>query len=187
MNLFPPKTVWQHWAQEAVELLFPISCLNCGQEKNNWLCLDCAAALPFVISAHCPACGQPTGSGAACAACRVHSALDGAISFIPYADPLIQKLIQAWKYQGIRELSVVLGNFALAGLEIINNRLDKAKKQIYSGFSHSDIARTSLLPTLLLDKNTWLVSTPLYKRKLRQRGFNQAEDLAKIISAKNNW
>lgn len=172
---------------EIIELLFPISCLGCNQEKNSWLCFDCSTNLPLLISEHCPACGQKTNSGATCSSCRTHCALDGAVSFIPYADPLIEKIIQAWKYQNIRSLSNELGNFMLTGLEIIKVRLDQAKKQIYSGFSYSDINRATLLPTLLLDKNTWLISVPLHAHRLRTRGFNQADDLAKIISTKNNW
>ncbi len=162
-----PKPAWiLNWTAALSDLLFPLGCLGCSAE-GAWLCLACQQQLPYNLSRHCPHCGAPTAGGESCVPCRRGQALDGALSFIPYAEPMAQSLIHAWKYQGIRSLSSQLGNFVTGGLTIIHNY--------------------PLLPTLLLDKNTGLVPVPLHKKKLRQRGFNQAHDLAQTVSNQTGY
>lgn len=181
------KLVWiSSWEAALSDLLFPLLCLNCGGE-GAWLCADCRQKLPYKISRHCPHCGASTGWGETCSSCRQSKSLDGALSFTPYAEPLLQNLIQAWKYQGTRSLSNELGNFALSGLAIINRRLDKIKSQLSTGLKRIDLLHYPLLPTLLLDNHTSLAPVPLHKRKLRQRGFNQAHDLAQVIAQQTGY
>lgn len=181
------KPAWiLNWTAALSDLLFPIACLGCGQE-GAWLCLACAKNLPYKISRHCPHCGSITAWGEACLPCRRTKALDGALSFVPYAETLTQSLIHTWKYQGIKSLSNELGGFAGAGLEIIKTRLDKERGRLQSGFGRKDLLGYPLLPTLLLDKKTILVPVPLHTKKLRQRGFNQAHELAKIISEQTGY
>lgn len=181
------KPAWiLNWTAALSDLLFPIECLSCGQE-GAWLCLACQKSLPYKISRHCPHCGSATPWGETCAPCRRVKALDGALSLIPYAEPLAQNLIHAWKYQGIKSLSNELGNYMAAGLEIINQRLAKVRHQIQLGLARQDLLSYPLLPTLLLNKNTILIPVPLHKKKLRQRGFNQAYDLAQAISEKTGY
>lgn len=175
-----------NWTAALSDLLFPIECLSCGQE-GAWLCLSCQKNLPYKISRHCPHCGESTAWGEACTPCRRAKDLDGALSLIPYAEPLAQSLIHTWKYQGIKNLSNELGNFAGAGLEIIKARLDKERSKIQLGFGRKDLLSYPLLPTLLLNKNTILTPVPLHKKKLRQRGFNQAHDLAQAIANKTGY
>lgn len=181
------KTAWiSNWTAALSDLLFPIECLSCGQE-GAWLCLGCAKNLPYKISRHCPHCGATTAWGESCPPCRRVKSLDGALSIIPYAEPLVQSLIHTWKYQGIKSLSNGLGSFAAAGLEIIKTRLDKERSRIQTGFGKKDLLNYPLLPTLLLDKKTILIPVPLHKKKLRQRGFNQANELAEIISGQTGY
>lgn len=181
------KTAWiLNWTAALSDLLFPIACLDCGQE-GAWLCLDCQKSLPYKISRHCPHCGATTAWGESCPPCRRVKSLDGALSIIPYAEPVAQSLIHAWKYQGIKNLSNELGNFVVSGLNIVRTQLEKNKTYLQTGFSRADLLSYPLLPTLLLDKKTILVSVPLHKKKLRQRGFNQANELAETISNQTGY
>lgn len=109
------------------------------------------------------------------------------MSFIPYAEPLLQNLVHAWKYQGIKSLTNEFGSFIISGLKTINQRLAKAKIQLQAGLGRVALLNYPLLPTLLLDKNTGLAPVPLHKKKLRQRGFNQAHDLAQAISNQTGY
>lgn len=107
---------------------------------------------------HCPFCERPGVSGAACQECRQQKSLDGALAAIPYANPIIQKLIHLWKYQSLQTITPILGDFIFPYfLKAIQN------------FPGAPV----------------LIPVPLHKRRLRQRGFNQAELLARYLSDKS--
>lgn len=146
-----------------LDLLFPVECLGCGKE-GAWLCAPCRQGLPLALSRHCPFCERRTLSGETCRSCRRQRALDGALSCLPYAHPLIQALIHAWKYQGVRSLGADLAQFVNRGL------------QARDGYWR-------LIP--LWQGDTVLVPIPLHHRRERERGFNQAEDLARALAAKS--
>lgn len=170
-----------------LDLLFPIECLGCGQE-GIWLCSACQNNLPLLLAQHCPACGAPAPFGAVCAICRPVLALDGAISCLPYAHPLIQTLIHVWKYQGITNLSPSLGAIVNRGLAAVRAQLSAEVKHLQQGLDIKALRGFPLLPTLLLRPDTSLIPVPLHKRKLRARGFNQASALADaIVNDRTDW
>lgn len=173
-------------AKFLLDLLFPIECLGCGEE-GIWFCQDCLAALPFSQARHCPFCGGKNSWGETCKTCRAHHALDGAITFIPYANPIIQKLIHAWKYQSAKDLSAPLAQFISRGLKIIFNQLQDQSRALRSGLGQAELAAFPVMPTLLLSGQTILLPVPLAAKRLKSRGFNQAEELAKNLAAAQGY
>jgi len=74
-----------------------------------------------------------------------------------YKNPLIKKLIQYFKYEPfVKELSKTLSSLITAHLQLMDERPD---------FSDFDI-----------------IPVPLHKKRLKWRGFNQAEELAKELA-----
>lgn len=107
---------------------------------------------------HCPFCEKPGLNGSACQSCHAQKSLSGALAAIPYANPIIQKLIHLWKYQSLQTITPILGDWLFPYfLQAIQN------------FPSPPV----------------LIPVPLHKRRLRQRGFNQAELLARYLSEKS--
>ncbi len=84
--------------------------------------------------------------------------MDGALSAIPYANPLIQKLIHLWKYQSLPAITALLGDW------------------LFPYF----LSATKNFPS-----EPALIPVPLHPRRQRSRGFNQAELLARYLSETN--
>lgn len=181
---------WQSYPQKAgkylLDLVFPVSCLGCGGE-GAWLCRDCLRTIPLAPSQHCPFCGRPAAFGAACDTCRPGRALAGALAFYPYAHPLIQTLIHVWKYDGVMELTAALGAVTAHGLNRTLVKLKRARSRLLSGMDASGLRQWQNLPAPLLLPATILCPIPLHARRLRQRGFNQAELLSYALGRYFPW
>jgi len=92
-----------------------------------------------------------------CLECQPEVYLGWIISATNYADPLIRKLIKSFKYQYVQELAEPLSQLPIKLLE--------------QNFKF-----------LISNSRFLIIPVPLHERKLRYRGFNQAELLAKEIA-----
>ena len=88
--------------------------------------------------------------------CQPEVHLGWIISAANYADPLVRDLIKTFKYHYVQELSEPLSQLMIKVLEPFGS--------------------------MLRNQNFIIVPVPLYKHRLRNRGFNQAELLAKQIA-----
>ncbi len=84
--------------------------------------------------------------------------LDRLIAVFDYHHPLIKKLISVYKYHFVSEISKTLADFLL--------------KKLSPYLGDTDLKKFVLIPM------------PLHKKRLRFRGFNQAELLARNLSQK---
>ncbi len=137
-----------------LDALFPICCLGCGT-FDSWLCTSCHIALPTITDQHCPCCKKNiTPNGELCFACMQNHSVgfDGVFVASSYHDPLLKKVIHYYKYRFVRDLAKPL---ALLLAQSLHN-------------SHM-IAPDIIIPI------------PLHSRRLRWRGFNQAEELARAL------
>lgn len=137
-----------------LDVFFPISCLGCGT-KQEWFCEKCISKICFKkIEQACPVCEKSlVPDGRTCHCCRKKSRLDGMFVCASYKDKLVSKLIHLFKYKFISDLHEPLGKIA-------------TEKLLFSSLYLPDI----------------IVAVPLYKARLRWRGFNQSELLAEYIS-----
>lgn len=144
----------RHWLQR---LLWPSACLLCGRSGGGDidLCGDCVADLPGNDSA-CSVCAEPLPSGAGvvrvCGEC-LRDPPPFSSSFVPYryAYPL-DHLVRGLKFRNELACGRLLGEL----------------------FSHCVLARGAPLPEVI-------VPVPLAPRRYRQRGYNQASEVALAI------
>lgn len=147
------KKIYRRAVVSAADLLFPLSCLGCGAE-GVIACPACVARVSFTPVCACPWCGKESGEGRPCGSCVNAVGVDGVVGSFDYHDPLIAQLIKAWKYHGM----------GAAGLQIERLLEECAARDPWMrGWAHS----------------ATLVPVPLHRRRLCERGFNQAEKLAR--------
>ncbi len=146
-----------------LELFFPSFCLGC-QKEGTYLCDDCQSILEISEYNYC-LCGKnplrlPDGSrNGKCPRCQ-DKKLSGLYFALPYKEKfLTRKLIHNFKYKPyIKDLAKIL-----TGLLI----------------EHFILAKNNTNQTW---ENSILIPVPLEKKKLKDRGYNQAEELAKELS-----
>lgn len=138
--------------------LLPSSCLSCGQQgmDNMDLCRECRDELPW-LAYPCRICALPLAAAAAhgiCGECLQHPPpVQRVISPFTYDSPIKEWLLSL-KYQGKLERARLLGELLCRHLQQRHPRP---------------------LPQLLLP-------VPLHPARQRQRGFNQALELARPLA-----
>ena len=147
---------WMHNRQFGV---LPGRCLLCGKltQTRQDICPGCKAGLPL-NDRHCRCCAQPLASSAArnslCGRCQNNA-------------PAFDSCFAAFRYQ--QELVQLHHNF-------------KFKRKLAAGRLLAELMAEQLsasprsMPELL-------VPVPLHAQRLRERGFNQALELSRMLSA----
>ena len=142
------------WLKNTHEWLLPSSCLLCGLagQAGRDLCAGCASELPY-LKAACHCCAIPLPQAGVCGQCQQKPhSFNSAWAAFDYQSP-VDHLIQSLKFNGKLHCGRLLG-------ELMAERL------AVSGVD---------LPELLLP-------VPLHSSRLRQRGFNQALELARPLA-----
>jgi ComF family protein len=142
-----------------LDLLFPPRCGGCGA-RGIWLCAACLAQIAPLVDPLCERCGRPlvtTPTQAFCRSCRAGElrALDWARAAYPFAGPL-RETIHRFKYGQERARAAHLAPLLwplLAGL-----------------------------PTTVADRKPRVIPVPLAAARRRERGYNQAEELARVLA-----
>lgn len=152
------------------DLLFPVFCFGCKKE-GVYLCDDCKATLDILEFSYClcdkkPLLLPPGQKSGKCQRCQ-NKKLAGLYFALPYKDlpagrqekALTKKLIYQFKYQPyIKDLAKTLVSVLIEHL-------------VVSGKNTEDLWENSIL-----------IPVPLDKKKLRSRGYNQSEELAKELA-----
>ena len=156
------------------DLIFPIECFGCGKQ-GEWLCSKCFKKLEVNSKQHCLNCKIENDFGELCPECKKLFYLDGVLAAGNYEDKLIAQLIKQYKYYFSKKIADILGDFLFFFLRNLKSQmiLLPAKKANAPRF-------------LFKQNNYYIMPVPLHKRRLRWRGFNQSEELAKILSKKLN-
>jgi len=147
-----------------LELFFPIFCLGC-QKEGTYLCEDCKATLEISGFQYCLCNKNPLkinlelNKYGKCNRCT-NKKLSGLYFALAYKEStLTRKLIHQFKYQPyIKDLAKTLA-------------LLLAEHFLISGSNKKDVWQNSVL-----------VPVPLDRKKLKNRGYNQAEELSKELS-----
>ena len=147
-----------------LELFFPCFCLGCKKE-GSYLCEDCKATLEISEFQYClcnknplrlPPNQKKHGKCNRCSAKKL-SGLYFALSY--KENDLTKNLIHNFKYQPyVKELAKTLAGLLIEHFIITNKNTE-------------DIWENSILMPIPLDKN-----------KLKKRGYNQSEELAKELA-----
>jgi len=146
------------WINNIHNWLFPSTCLLCGASgvQGLDLCQGCIDTLPVIDSA-CYSCGLPLPSGTTgsqrCGQClKQPPAFDRTVSLFRYQAP-VAGLVQQLKFNGRLNNARTLGQ--LLARHVSTNSLP--------------------LPQAILP-------VPLHSARLRERGFNQALELARPLA-----
>ena len=154
-------SILREMANSAFALTFPAACPVCGQEyaQAGWLglCEACWQQIQAWSGPVCAGCGLPLASEqeseTLCGVCRRGDyAFDFARSYAVYSEPL-RSAILLLKFQRRERLGLSLGKLLA--------RLWWSRKE-FSGAG-----------------NAVLIPVPLHRTRQRERGFNQAETLAR--------
>jgi len=143
-----------------LDLIFPKRCINC-QKIGEYLCPNCFIFLSFETKPICLACGKQSINNLTHKACLDKSAINGYFSALS-PNKLSYKLISKFKSKPyLSNLANFLGELFYESLIQNENFI----KQI--------------------ENKDWLI-VPMYstKLKLKKRGYNHAELLAKRLSIK---
>lgn len=133
------------------------ACILCANHNGgeHGLCRDCLQSLPWHTAPKCPQCGL-LSDGLICGHC-LHSApsFDTTHALFSYDYPL-DRLLQHYKYKESLHLANTFASL------FIRNVLDTAP---------NNHARIDLIMPM-----------PMHNERLKQRGFNQALEIARLIS-----
>ncbi len=135
-----------------LDTLFPVFCISCSR-PNAWICKECLDKIPLKNSQTCPFCEKViTPDGRVCFKCRKKSSLDGLLVASSYKNEIVSSAVHYYKYRFVEDFFLPLGKILI-------------KAFLQSEFPIPDI----------------IIPVPLHKRRLRWRGFNQAELLARHL------
>jgi ComF family protein len=171
---FPQNSpVWFRRAAEGLfSVLFPSDCRICAEPLLNIsrlpVCLRCLASIHPVRGKTCSVCGDRVLSMYAerdpaglrrCPVCRrIERPFGRAVAYGCY-DGGLRELIHLLKFNGVRPAANVLGRMLAEAITALEFSFEPA--------GLFDRGRIAVIPV------------PLYKAKRRQRGFNQAELIAR--------
>ncbi len=144
---------------KALSFLYPPKCYICGSiidiGKPPWFCSECEESVRFILPPVCAKCGAHIdGEETYCVDCKNsdESNLKTNYSFLLYEEP-IRGIIHSFKYFNRKDYAEGLVDLAL-------------RKTALAITNHADI----------------IIPVPLHSKRLKERGFNQAEELAFLFS-----
>lgn len=131
-------------------------CILCGapvESAADRLCRPCRAEMPLQQAGACPCCGGPAAVAIECVRCFPRPpAFDSCLSGCAYRYP-VDQMIKRLKYQARLDLAHALSRPLLETVE----------------------RNMAVFPDCL-------VPTPMHDTRLRRRGFNQAREIARVLS-----
>ncbi|MBI2031626.1 MAG: ComF family protein [Candidatus Levybacteria bacterium] len=147
-----------------LNLIFPKYCVGC-KKLGRYLCDKCFSYLSFDTQGICVVCNHASTNNLTHPGCKTKYTIDGIFSSLSY-NPIVKKLIYNFKYRPY---------------------LSDLKKLLIDLFFEGLIQREEFYNTnQYLKGKSVLVPIPLHVSKMRIRGYNQSEILAKGLEGKLN-
>ena len=143
--------------EEICDYIFPKICFGC-REEVGYLCSACFDKIKYLTDFSCFLCHRPNVVSGICADCSKQSGIDQIVVATAYTENFVSSLVEGLKYTFIEELAAPLANILIKQI---------SRRGLKNSFSQSV-----------------LVPIPLHKKRLLERGFNQAEELAKLVALK---
>lgn len=140
------------WCEYALDVVFPPECTACGRE-GAWVCAPCLRVLARHLNVACPLCGRCTGRGLVCTPCRGDSNFLQCVSAFYYSNARVARMVHTLKY-----------GFVTKSAPALASCMARAWNEFGGG------SRGLCIPI------------PLHATRRSERGFNQAELLARECS-----
>ena len=144
---------WERARASLLDLVFPPHCQACGR-AGQWLCDRCIGAVNYLRPPLCVRCGLQTDGGLDCRACLRHPLplALDGLRAVAHYDGELRRVIHALKYEHVSALAEPLG------------------RMLSTYLAQHPIPFDLIVPV------------PLHPERHEDRGFNQAELLAKVIA-----
>jgi competence protein ComFC len=142
-----------------LDAMFPAVCMGCGKDEN-YICARCEGFISEVALL-CPLCQQSSFSGERHKNCKTRQGLDGLASIWEY-EGVMKSLLHQVKYNGVTH----------AAKEITKRSF---------GIIMADQSRFGAFLSFLLSPYTFVTYVPMFRKKEKQRGFNQAGVFAREL------
>lgn len=134
-----------------LDLFFPKFCFGCGM-VGSYICLKCQKNLDYLKQNRCLYCQQPSLFGLTHSTCIEENGIDGSMAIFHYNN-LLKKIVKNFKYRLAvavwKEFCLLVSPERLSKINFYN-RITKGQK-------------------------TFLQPIPLHNKRLKERGFNQAQ------------
>jgi ComF family protein len=167
----PPASMAGNWrapffraADAALDLIYPPHCCSCSLPlpafSNKALCEKCAERIRWIGSDCCQRCGDAVGMGlgvvTSCPSCRTFPPrfVEASAAAARYEEGPVRDLV----------LSVKFG------------------RKVHVAHTIGNILAQRITTRALITPDTIVVPAPLARGRARERGFNQAEELARRIA-----
>lgn len=140
-----------------LNLVFPDFCLGCGR-CGYVVCADCLKKLSWIETPVCVVCDKPAIQGYTHAGCLT--------GFAP------ERLISLFRFEGLVKSAVHKSKYsqkAFRIFEVLVEIWNRGSPEFFESFG----------------KGAVFVSIPLHAAKLRKRGFNQSEVIARALAKKS--
>ena len=151
------NTILHTLGDETLRLLYPPRCPVCDRllDRGFFFCPECRKKLPVITGSRCRKCSRPLPDGEdLCPDCLERPrSFDEGLGLCSY-DAVMKRILYALKYKNRKEYGVSLGHFLAE-----NTR---------------DLIRLWGIDAIL--------PVPVHKKRLRQRGYNQAEVMARVLA-----
>lgn len=144
-----------------LDFLFPKRCVAC-KKQGSYICSDCFSRISFNAKPICPICNRPSINGLTHPKCAKKYSLNG-VFYAVVLNKITKKIIYAIKYP-----------------PFLKDLIPDITDLFYESISQNESFYA------ILKKKPILIPIPLSDEKLRQRGYNQAELLAKALAEKLN-
>ena len=141
-----------------LDLLYPPKCVFCRDilrlGKEEGICRTCSEEIEYITGEICPMCGKPVGKPIkACHECRSFESFFTRNYALFAYEGMVREAIHRFKYKR-------------------NPQYGKYFAKAMTQKFHAEITA-----------HDFLIAIPMYHTKMKRRGFNQADILAKEISA----
>ena len=171
-----------------LDLLFPIQCLECGEEfedlepRERWICKKCLEKIKTRTEQVCPVCEKPSEGGETHRRCGKETLLNGLWVAVEYKTA--SDAIHKFKFDFIKDISFPLSEIVIKSilevrefsdfhdLLLSNFSQESGEEEIYTEKEKNKKAETIIVPV------------PLHKKRYNWRGFNQALLLSEYIAGK---
>ncbi len=148
------------WRERLLEGLFPSTCGVCGAPvgAGGAVCVGCQADLPRV-AAPCPRCGEPETAADLCARCQRHA-------------PRLDRLYAPWRYAWPLDRLILARKHAddATAARVLRELARRVADELADAQHGTDPGPDCVVPV------------PLHPERYRERGFNQALELAQQVA-----
>lgn len=142
-----------------LDILFPKRCVGC-RKSGEYVCSDCFANISFDVESICTVCNKASIDGKTHPVCMGRYTLDGAFAAVAYKG-IVRKFIYQLKYRPFLT-------------DLIPELTDLCFESLIQNENFANV----------LSQKSVFVPIPLSSKRLKKRGYNQAELLAKALGKK---